>query len=481
LVAGRIMIADFSAGTAPAAVHYWEDWGQDPLFDGWHDDEDRAYVGDFMGLGRDQLLSINRALVTELFLTLGVERAPNYVGWAPVPCLVRLVGRGPAIAPVDVTLRNRSTVSGGQVVFRKTTSGQASATYQVTLPVDGTPVDLFVGGLFGRPSVEDGDAAIEIVETGTGQLLSITTLMVRVRKSATTLTVGERDRFVAALAAFNDRGLGRFSDFRNVHTSAGSPEAHGLAGFLPWHRAFLLDLERELQAIDPSVALPYWRFDQPAASLFSRLFMGSSDPSTGTVRLSSTNPLRFWTTDGIVGISRLPGFDPASASPFVRDEAATLALGGTIGPSYEPFRTMEGDPHASAHTSFQGFISSIPTAARDPLFFLLHANVDRLWAKWQWFYHRFDATSTDTYSFPGAAGSPGAARVGHNLEDTMWPWNLVTTPPRPPTAPGGDFPDSALTVAPGSTPKVRAMIDYQGALSAGDRLGFDYDDVPFEP
>ncbi|MGH3994466.1 MAG: hypothetical protein ACRDSN_18640, partial [Pseudonocardiaceae bacterium] len=62
----------------------------------------------------------------------------------------------------------------------------------------------------------------------------------------------------------------------------------------------------------------------------------------------------------------------------------------------------------------------------------------------------------------------------------MWPWNGITTPPRPATAPGGTLPPSPLTDAPGPRPKVRDMIDYQGIHTPANRLGFDYDDVPFE-
>jgi tyrosinase len=62
----------------------------------------------------------------------------------------------------------------------------------------------------------------------------------------------------------------------------------------------------------------------------------------------------------------------------------------------------------------------------------------------------------------------------------MWPWNQVTTPPRPPTAPGGTLAPSPLTSAPGLSPAVGALIDYQGILTPPTRLGFDYDDVPFE-
>jgi len=46
-------------------------------------------------------------------------------------------------------------------------------------------------------------------------------------------------------AQLNNQGQGRFQDFREAHTSTSSPQAHFRPGFLPWHRAFILDLERE--------------------------------------------------------------------------------------------------------------------------------------------------------------------------------------------------------------------------------------------
>ena len=292
--------------------------------------------------------------------------------------------------------------------------------------------------------------------------------MVRVRKNANTLTPGERDRFVSAFAQLNNQGAGRFTDFRDMHTNVSSPQAHGAPGFLPWHRAYLLDLERELQAIDPSVSLPYWRFDQPAPNIFTQNFLGVSN-ALGTVQFSATNPLQFWTTDGVQGINRRPFFTTAAAPPGLRTEAQTLALGT----QYPAFRTLEGNPHGSAHTSFGGSISSIGTAARDPLFFLLHCNVDRLWAKWQRQNGRFDPAQAASYD-----SNPGNP-IGHNLPDTMWPWNGITGAPRPPTAPGGAMAASPCVSAPGPTPRVRSSLDYQGSVNAGSRLGFDYDDVRF--
>jgi tyrosinase len=336
----------------------------------------------------------------------------------------------------------------------------------LAVPINGTSVPFFVAGRFGRPSINNGDVSIE-ARTGT-TLVGSVAVMVRIRKNANTLTTGERDRLVAAFAQLNNQGLGRFSDFRNMHTAASDPEAHRRPGFLPWHRAYLLDLERELQAIDPSVSLPYWRFDQPAPNIFILDFLGVSDP-IGTVQFSATNPLQFWRTDGVQGINRLPFFNTATQSAFVISEAQTLALGS----QYPAFRTMEGNPHGFAHTSFDGLLSDIPTAARDPLFFLLHCNVDRLWAKWQRQNNRFNSAQAASYD------SAAANRVGHRLPDTMWPWNGVTTPPRPSTAPGGALASSPTAGAPGSQPRVRDTIDYQGRVNAVSRMGFDYDDVPF--
>lgn len=414
----------------------------------------------------------------EITFSGSTNSAARYVGWAPVPVQIRLADTNGATDPVTVLLRNQNTAHGGQIEFFASITGTGQAELELPLPVTGEPADIRIAGQFQRPSSEDKDAAVEVIDADTHAVLGVTPLMVRIRKNATTLTTAERDRFLAALAAFNDRGMGRYSDFRNVHTHAGDPEAHGSTGFLPWHRAFLLDLERELQAIDPSVALPYWRFDQPAPSLFSLDFMGVPDP-VGTLQFSGVNPLQFWVTDGTPGIVRPTRFVTQTQPANVISEASTLALGG-LGGLYEVFRGMEGRPHGSAHTSFGGSISSIRTAAKDPLFFLLHANVDRLWAKWQWLKRRFDLTSTKTFSAPGKAGDPGAKRVGHNLDDTMWPWNQVTTPPRPPSAPGGTLAPSPLTSAPGPSPTVGELIDYQGILTPQSRLGFDYDDVPFE-
>jgi tyrosinase len=400
-----------------------------------------------------------------------INNSPNasarFVGWAPAPCRIRISNpagsQGKALH--DIRLTSISTASAGAVGFRSGATGSFASPVTLRVPINGNWVSFFTAGRFGRPSINLNDVRIE-ARKGNALVGSIT-CTVRIRKNANTLTPGERDRFVAAFAQLNNQGAGPFTNFREMHTNVSSPQAHGAPGFLPWHRAYLLDLERELQRIDPSVALHYWRFDQASPNIFTRDFLGVSD-NIGTVQFSATNPLQFWVTDGVPGINRRPFFSTNSAPPGLRTEAQTIALGAT----YTLFRVMEGNPHGSAHTSFGGSISSIGTAARDPLFFLLHCNVDRLWAKWQRQNGRFNSTQAASYD-----NTPSP--IGHNLPDTMWPWNGITGPPRPPTAPGGTLAPSLIVSAPGLSPRVRDMLDYQGSVSAAAKMGFDYDDVPF--
>ena len=393
-----------------------------------------------------------------------------FLTWTPVAVTARVV-KPVGAAPIRVTLRNVG--AGGRVRFATTRTHLGTPTLALNLPSSGAPVRFFVAGEFGRPSVNLGDAVIEARRTGTANVLGRVRVTVRVRKNAQTLTPAERDRLVAAFGTLNGGGAGRFRDFRDMHVGEASAEAHGNVGFLPWHRAYLLDLERELQAIDPSVTLPYWRFDQAAPNVFAREFMGVPN-AVGRVEFTAGHPFNTWRTDGALGITRVPGFPPGSAPGGLRTELETIALGGPApSATYASFDTMEGNPHGSAHTRFGGFISSVPSAARDPLFFLLHCNVDRLWAKWQWIHRRTDPAEARAF----APAAPD--RIGHRLPDTMWPWNGSTTAPRPSTAPGGTLAPSRSTTAPGLTPIVRAMIDYQ-AVAGGAPLGFSYDDVPFE-
>src|SRR5688572_11789938 len=172
----------------------------------------------------------------------------RYVGWTPVPCELRGVEGGEGSR---ITIGQEASAGSGRLLFGTDEATEPELT--IARPASGRAAKLVIGGEFGRPSTADGDVKV-VISDRTGQQLAEFPAMVRVRKNANELDGGERDRFLRAFGAINNAGQGVFRAFRRSHSLATVSQAHGNAGFLPWHRAFLLDLERELQRVDPSVA-----------------------------------------------------------------------------------------------------------------------------------------------------------------------------------------------------------------------------------
>ena len=391
----------------------------------------------------------------------------RFLTWAPSPCRIRVTNPSGATGPtVNVRIASVSAASGGELVFRLGTTGAFASSLTVSVPINGTSVPFFAAGRFGRPSVANGDVRIE-ARMGT-TLVGSLPVMVRIRKNANTLTTAERDRFVAAFAQLNNQGLGRFADFRNMHTNVSSPQAHGAPGFLPWHRAYLLDLERELQAIDPGVALPYWRFDRPAPNLFQLEFLG-------VVQFAGHRPVQQLQPAAVLEDRRRAGHQSPAAVQH-RIGAAGAALRGA-----DP-----GARHAIPPVPDHGGQSR--TGRRIP------ASAARSRASAR---PRRIRCSSCSIAMSIVCGRNGSARTAASIRrwpppmtarrtrsvticpDSMWPWNGVTGNPRPPTAPGGALAASPCVSAPGPQPVVRSQLDFQGVVSAASRMGFDYDDVAF--
>lgn len=81
--------------------------------------------------------------------------------------------------------------------------------------------------------------------------------------------------------------------------------------------------------------------------------------------------------------------------------------------------------HNSGHRWIGGHMGR-SASPNDPIFWLHHANVDRIWALWQEFHAQFPHTPdrVDDYVPDGAIqpwnGVP--APTGHYLDDLIWPW-----------------------------------------------------------
>ena len=441
--------------------------------------------------------------LTRIEMIMGsVTTMDDYVTWSPTSCLIRVLGSGTTSGSLSVTLRNLSN-SQGKLNFAPSTlpnnSTATNPTLNLSLPNSGTWVKFFIAGKFGSPSLKDKDAVIEVVKAASDTVLTREALMVRARKNGNNISSEERQRYLNSLVTFNNTFNG-YLTFNNIHDRAGVPEGHFGPGFLPWHRAFILDFERELQRIDPSVALLYWNTDNAAPNIFSLNFMGSK-PTISTdafADFNPSNPLIAWNVPGGPGVRRTTKFEnntaPSTINTGLRKETAVLALGN----DFNLFKALDPNPHGASHVLAGGvsgdWMGILTSAVKDPLFFFLHANLDRLWAKWQLLNTRFDAQNPLTYSPQGSFPNTGTIHIGHFLNDTMWPWNQITgtftgsgTPPinqRPTTAPGGTFPEAIFyTNSPPPSPQLFNVIDYRNnrsILSINAGLGFCYDDVPFQ-
>ena len=158
----------------------------------------------------------------------------------------------------------------------------------------------------------------------------------------------------------------QLAEVHNVHC------AHANWYFFPWHRPYLCHLERRIQQVvgDPDFALPYWNWTTQA-SVPGAFF----DP---------TSPL-YDATRKVQARQQIPGgcTDPLTMRLVMADKSAVRFMGGQAADQWDrqAYGVMEATPHNNVHTWISGdmrvFMSPL-----DPIFWLHHANIDRLWKVW---------------------------------------------------------------------------------------------------
>jgi hypothetical protein len=279
------------------------------------------------------------------------------------------------------------------------------------------------------------------------------------RKNAKSLTAAEKQKLVRALVMMKaDPVPGRpynwYDAFVLIHryiqnvnapaVAGGSPArnnvnfGHQGAAFCPWHRYFLFRFEQQLQNYVPGVMLPYWDWTDPALGIMVPGFMGPNGvmannwqvrqgyfagtaPGSGGNMTSSPA----WWPAGLAGWT-LPAAWGTYAGPLRRTIKALSflptadAIRQTLDmPSYSSFRpnleagsAVPGTMHNSIHGWFgpNSHMVLAKTSPFDPMFFLHHANIDRLWAMWQMDGHGND--------YP----PDGSVTGHHRLNDPMYPW-----------------------------------------------------------
>ena len=150
---------------------------------------------------------------------------------------------------------------------------------------------------------------------------------------------------------------------------------HGNWYFLPWHRKYVLDFEqicRDLSG-NPNFALPYWNWTQ------NNSIPGPFRQGTllDTTRTANTVPARFVRQQVIDNVLRQTDFELfASTRPFGQnntDQRWQRAEGAAS--------LLERTPHDQVHVWIGGNMRTFMSPL-DPIFWLHHCNIDRLWAEW---------------------------------------------------------------------------------------------------
>jgi hypothetical protein len=191
---------------------------------------------------------------------------------------------------------------------------------------------------------------------------------------------------------------------------------HGNWWFLPWHRAYLHFFERILRwaSGNPALALHYWNYCDPRQREFPTAFrepkvQGQPNPlylpDGVTFRDKAGGPQVFPLRNGPLNRGQTELSASAVAREALRVIPFTTSAPSPAGQGFGSPRAcdvtcacgagaVENSPHNVIHDIIggqsvtaggalrPGFMGDVPTAARDPIFWLHHANIDRLWESW---------------------------------------------------------------------------------------------------
>jgi hypothetical protein len=147
---------------------------------------------------------------------------------------------------------------------------------------------------------------------------------------------------------------------------------HGTLLFLPWHRFYLHYFERTLrkQSREPSLALPYWNY-------YDNYVTKRKGLTVPPLLTPATSPLYDqWRTPGLN--TRATAIDPDAAD-------ASQAFSSTIFSEFS--NQLQNQPHGLMHCAMGSNCNTpdmgmVPVAGNDPVFYMHHANIDRLWQCW---------------------------------------------------------------------------------------------------
>ncbi|MCY3812055.1 MAG: tyrosinase family protein [Gammaproteobacteria bacterium] len=240
----------------------------------------------------------------------------------------------------------------------------------------------------------------------------------RIRKNAAHLNDSEWEGFCDAVVALKHTfppgsSVNVYDQFVAMHRYAS--RAHGTSDFLPWHREFIRRFEAALGTVDPSVSLPYWNWGLGEAYETRVLFedgrMGPRPETEGPVESG------YFSEQGLHELAWAPVLhrgvaQSSNGAPERRVELPTreVVLDLLKRPAHQPLRDSNlENVHGTPHTWVGGAMGDSTISPSDPIFFLHHAQVDRIWALWQRFHPQARWTASNAAMWPWDGTELGAA------------------------------------------------------------------------
>lgn len=211
---------------------------------------------------------------------------------------------------------------------------------------------------------------------------------------------------------------GPAAEWKKAALACWSTCPHGSPNFLPWHRWYMFYFEQVVRSVlnDQSFMLPYWNY---ASNDSSSLQLPSAFVDTTSPLFESIRGNGFSSGAG-TGAQNVPmnggGYMPYSQTDYNPSLQATVYFPADVGNIHfppDPAWTAYGytgrtetQPHDFVHVNVGGLMGNVPTAAHDPVFYVHHCQIDRLWASWQSY-----AGSTMNFAPPGkgTSGQPDQA------------------------------------------------------------------------
>lgn len=189
-------------------------------------------------------------------------------------------------------------------------------------------------------------------------------------------------------------------------------EIHGGWHFLPWHRMFMYFNERIIAKLleDDTFALPFWNWDnqtpeapyaniQPyfyarnkTSPLWNRNRNNCSEPpytidlnTAGGCTAKSPEQLRTDNTRMIYSqiVTGAPTPNLFFGMPFSFGDAGSSGSGTFEDAPHGTVHLWMGDPNPPSPSGPYDDMGNFAVAARDPIFYGHHANVDRIWTIWR--------------------------------------------------------------------------------------------------